>query len=212
MTPERAQDIFDRLKKFSDADEMELNLSSVNGTLTRFANNTIHQNVAEQGMVVNVRLAFDGKTASASTNKLDDESLRRAVQAARALCEVQEHDPDLLPMISQSEAAELAKSKLVPNRHFESTATAGPQERADGVEKMVAVAKRHGQISAGVFAISENDEAILNSRGLHQFHRQTLAEVSITMTGTDSSGWQKHCSTDVKDLDPAAIAEDAARR
>ena len=67
MTPERIQDIFDRLRKFSDADEMELNFIGVDATLTRFANNTIHQNVAEQGVTVNVRLAFDGKTASAST-------------------------------------------------------------------------------------------------------------------------------------------------
>src|SRR5579864_8108128 len=144
LTLERAQDIFDRLRKFTDVDELEVNIAGVDSSLTRFANNTIHQNVAEQGTAVSVRLAFDGKTASASTNKLDDESLRRALQAAKALCAVQEPDPDLLPMLSLSEVHELARGKVAPARHFKSTAATGPQERATGVEKMVAVAKRNG--------------------------------------------------------------------
>src|SRR5689334_3362977 len=135
LTPDHAQDIFDRLRKFTDVDELEVNIAGVRSSLTRFANNTIHQNVAEQGTTVNVRLAFDGKTASASTNKLDDESLRRALHAAKALCEVQEPDADLLPMLSQSEASELAKGKVAPARHFEATAATGPQERASGIEK-----------------------------------------------------------------------------
>ena len=45
--------------------------------LTRFANNTIHQNVAEENYGVSVRTVFGGRTARATTNKFDDESLKR---------------------------------------------------------------------------------------------------------------------------------------
>ena len=44
--------------------------------LTRFANNTIHQNVEEENYVVSVRTVIGRKTARATTNKLDDDSLR----------------------------------------------------------------------------------------------------------------------------------------
>ena len=66
--------------------------------MTRFANNTIHQNVSELNEAASIRVAFDGKTARASTNRFDDESLKRAVQAAESMAKVQESDPDRLPM------------------------------------------------------------------------------------------------------------------
>ena len=40
--------IAEKIFKFSDADETEVEIGAVTDALTRFANNTIHQNVAEQ--------------------------------------------------------------------------------------------------------------------------------------------------------------------
>src|SRR6266481_6532575 len=98
LTQDKAGEIFERIKKFSTADEVEVLFSGGKFALTRFANNTIHQNVAEENYVVSVRTAFDGRTARATTNKLDDESLKRVVAASEKLAKVQHPDPDLLPM------------------------------------------------------------------------------------------------------------------
>ena len=43
----KAEKIFEKIKKFSSVDEIEVLFSSTDFSLTRFANNTIHQNVAE---------------------------------------------------------------------------------------------------------------------------------------------------------------------
>ncbi len=51
LTKEKASDIFSRLKKFSTADEVEALIYGGHSALTRFANNTIHQNVAEENIV-----------------------------------------------------------------------------------------------------------------------------------------------------------------
>ena len=75
--------IAEKIFKFSDADETEVEIGVVSDALTRFANNTIHQNVAEQVLTVSVRTVLDGQTARATTNKTDDESLRRAVAASK---------------------------------------------------------------------------------------------------------------------------------
>src|SRR5208337_3370211 len=69
LTPERAEDIFSKLRRFSEADEIELLISGTRTALTRFANNTIHQNVAEEQYQISVRTSFGGRTARASTNK-----------------------------------------------------------------------------------------------------------------------------------------------
>ena len=80
LTKEQAGDIFDRIRKLSTADEVEVLFSGGRFALTRFANNTIHQNVTEENHVVSVRTVFGGRTARATTNKFDDESLRQVVQ------------------------------------------------------------------------------------------------------------------------------------
>jgi predicted Zn-dependent protease len=214
LTRDQAADLFDRIRRFSSADEVEVLISGSRFALTRFANNTIHQNVDEENHVVSVRTVFGGRTARAFTNKRDDDSLRRVVESSEALAKVQHPDPDLLPMPDSWEAAGGADHNplQVPCRHFAETAAITPQLRADGVKKIVEVARKHKLTTAGIFSSSESVEGIFNSRGLSEWHTQTLAEVSITMLAADSSGWQKANSPDVTNLDPLSLAEIAAKK
>ena len=209
---EQAGDIFDRIKKLSSADEVEVLFSGGRFALTRFANNAIHQNVAEKNHVVSVRTVFGGRTARAFTNKFDDESVRQVVQSSESLAKVQHPDLDLLPMPDSAEAAGAAPAGNTPSRHFPATAGITPELRADGVKKIVSVADRHKLTTAGVFSSAESFEGILNSRGLSTWHTQTLAEVSITMMAADSSGWQKANSPDIANLDPEMLGEIAAKK
>jgi len=219
LTPEQAGDIFDRIRNLSTADEVEVLFSGGQFALTRFANNVIHQNVAEENHVVSVRSAFGGRTARAFTNKFDDESLRQVVRASESLTKVQHPDPDLLPAPDSREAGFAggtgeapAPPRAIPSRHFAATAAITPELRADGVRKIVGVADKHKLTTAGVFSSAESFEGIFNSRGLSNWHTQTLAEVSITMLAADSSGWQKANSPDVANLNPLALAEIAAKK
>src|SRR5215472_17678911 len=102
---EQAAEIFSRIQKYSSADEVECLFYGGRFALTRFANNTIHQNVAEQNFGVSVRTVFNGRTARATTNKFDDESLKTVVRASEDLARVQEPDPDLLPVPGLREAS-----------------------------------------------------------------------------------------------------------
>src|SRR5205807_1038983 len=96
LTQDQAAEIFSRIKKHSTADELECLFYGGRSALTRFANNTIHQNVAEENYGVSVRAVFGGRTARATTNKFDDESIRNVVKASEELAKVQEPDSDLL--------------------------------------------------------------------------------------------------------------------
>src|SRR6201987_1976020 len=135
LTREEAGNIFERIKKLSSSDEVEILFSGGNFALTRFANNTIHQNVAEENHVVSVRTVFGGRTARATTNKFDDASLRRVGGASEKLAKVQHPDPDLLPMPDSNEAAGNAgggaRSTQGPSRHFAATAAITPELRAN---------------------------------------------------------------------------------
>src|SRR5579872_2157237 len=212
LTKETAGDIFDRIKKLSSADEVEVLFSGGRFALTRFANNLIHQNVADENHVVSVRSVFGGRTARAFTNKFDEESLRQVVRSAESLAKVQHPDADLLPMPDASSAGGAPATQVVPSRHFQQTADITPELRAEGVKKIVGVAQTHKLTTAGVFSSAESVEGIFNSRGLSRWHTQTSAEISITMLEADSSGWQKANSPDVGNLDPLALAEVSAQK
>ena len=209
LTSEKAAAIFDRLRKIDSADEAELLISGGKSSLTRFANNTITQNVSEENYVLSLRVNLDGRTARATTNKFDDDSLKRLVQSATDLAKVQERDPDLLPL---ADASAFNSNGPTVARTFFETASIGPKERAQAVGEMVDVAQKYKLTSAGIYATSESVEAVLNSKGLATFHSQTSADVSVTMLAADSSGWQKANLSDARDLHPREVAEIAAKK
>jgi PmbA protein len=208
ITREQAHNIFERAAKFSQADEVEVLIGGASSALTRFANNTIHQNVADENHFVSVRVAFGQRTARATTNKFDDEGLKRAVNAAEQMARVQHPDADLLLLADPK----LAPAGKLPQRAFDSTRALGPSERAEVVGTIVDVAKRNHLTTAGICSMTDSIEGIFNSRGLAAFHQQTMAEISITMLADDSSGWQKLNSPDARNLDPAMLAEVAAKK
>jgi len=207
---DKAADLVERIRKYSVADEVEVIVYTTRNALTRFANNVIHQNLAEENVAVSVRTVFAGRTARATTNKIDDEGLKRVVKASENLAKVQHSDPDLLPMSDGREGSSSAQQ--IPTRQFERTAAMTPEERAEIVRAIVAVAEKHRLTTAGIVSTSEVFEGIFNGRGLSTWHTQTAAEVSITMLGRDSSGWQKANSPNVDNLDGATLAESAARK
>ena len=77
---------------------------------------------------------------------------------------------------------------------------------------MVNVARRHKLSAAGIFSSAEIVEGIFNSKGVNDWYEQTLAEVSVSMLDSSSSGWQKANSPDVAQLNPVQMAEVAAQK
>src|SRR5947208_15647706 len=111
LSKDKSADVFSRLKKFSTADEIECLFYGGHSALTRFANNTIHQNMAEENYGVSVRTVFGGRTARAATNRFDDDSLKNVVKASEDLARVQEPDADLLPLPDAGEGARATQDR-----------------------------------------------------------------------------------------------------
>ena len=184
LPKERCQEIFSEILKYSDADETELLVWGGAHQLTRFANNTITQNVAEEGCVLSVRTVYGGRTARATTNKFDSESLHRVVASSASLARQQQPDPELLSMPGP-------QTYRPVERYFEATAVVSPQDRARSVAQAVRVAEKNGQTAAGTYSITTGMHAVLNSRGVAAYYKDTNAEFSISMLDSDSSGWAK---------------------
>src|SRR5579863_597512 len=205
LGPAELRRIAEKIFKLSEADETEVDVSAVTSALTRFANNTIHQNVAEQGLTISVRAVVDGRTARASTNKTDEDSLRRVTAAALELAQVQPRNPDLLPMLGPQKLQKVARFNA-------KTATATPADRARAVTRVCKMADAKKQTTAGIFSTGLSEIALANSRGLFEFYEDTRAEFSVTMHEKDSSGWAKATSARVGEIDPEALAQRASEK
>ncbi|SPE27670.1 Peptidase U62, modulator of DNA gyrase [Candidatus Sulfopaludibacter sp. SbA3] len=185
--------------------DVEAMVSSGGQSLTRFANNAISQNVAEQTTLLSVRPVIEGRTARASTNRLDSASIREVVEQAVALTRLCEPDSELLPLASPEEYPAV-------HRHFEATARATPQERALVVAEAIRVVEDAAQTAAGIYSTGESTFALHNSAGVSAWYAESMARFSITAMAGDSSGWAKGSACYHGDLDPLALAHAAARK
>jgi predicted Zn-dependent protease len=185
--------------------ELEVILSGEDASLTRFANNAIHQNVAERNTHISIRPVIEGRTARASTNRRDEAGIRAVVEEAIAITRLTEADPEL-PPLAAPEPLEIV------DRHFEATAQATPDERAQAVAAAIREVEARGQTAAGIYSTGEAFFGLMNSRGVSAWHNETLARFSITAMDTDSSGWAKASACDHRTLDPTALARSAAQK
>jgi PmbA protein len=175
------------------------------GALTRFANNTIHQNVAEQDRWISIRVALDHRTARATTNRFDPDSIRAAVEQASTLARSAAPNPDLLPL---NEPSVITETK----RFDAATAAATPEHRGRAVAEAIRIVESLGQTAAGIYSTGQSVEAIFNSRGVAAWHAETMAQFSITAMAGDSSGWAKASAVSHDSIDPLALARSAAEK
>ncbi len=185
--------------------DFEALVAAEDSALTRFANNGIHQNVAERSSYLSVRAVMGLRTARCSTNRLDAEGIRRVVEDSIALTRLQDEDPELLPLAEPEPAQD-------PERWHAATAEASPHQRASAVAEAIAVIRDAGQTAAGILSTEQQESALFNSRGVRCRYRETMARFSVTAMAGDSSGWAKASACNLADLDPVALAQTAARK
>ena len=202
---ERAKELFRKVLKYSTADETEAFITSTSYSLTRFANNCIHQNVAEDGTNLSVRAVVNQRTARASTNKLDENSIRQVCEAALALARLQPPNPEMLPMPGP-------QMYRAVDRFDTESAELTPQARAETVRAAIERAEKDSLTAAGVYSNHVYVTGLFNSRGLEAFHEETGSEFSITMLKEGSCGWAKKTSPSCLELEPEVLAERAAQK
>jgi predicted Zn-dependent protease len=194
-----------RLAKSIGVAETEVHVDETISALTRFANNGIHQNVAEHTVNVSVRTQVDRRTARATTNRTDEDSLRAAIEVSLSLAHSQPKNPLLLPMPGKQ------RYRAV-NRFVKQTAALTPEDRARAVRRACDLAIEKGQTAAGIFSSAQTQAAMGNSCGLFAAYLDTHAVFSITMQEGLAASWAKENAANVADIDPQRLAQRASEK
>ena len=194
-----------RLAKSAGAEEAEVHVDEVLDDLTRFANNAIHQNVSEHGITVSIRTVAESRTARVTTNRIDENSLRAAIDSALSLTASQPKDKQLLALPSKQRYRSV-------QRFIKQTAAITPEDRARAVRRACDLAVQQGQVAAGIFSTGASQFAMGNSRGLLAAYRETHAEFSVTMQEAPAASWAKANSADVREFDSQELAARASEK
>ncbi|RGC70399.1 putative modulator of DNA gyrase [Micromonospora sp. MW-13] len=171
--------------------------------LTRFANSFVHQNVAESGVGVRLRLHADGRTAAGGGSVVTPDGLaalvERTLTAAR-LCPPDPAWPGLAPPVSVPAAPVWD----------EATAFAEPAERAERVRAFVAAVG--GLEAAGYCRTAYRSAAFANSAGHSARGSTAEAAMDGIARAGGADGVARLCADRLADLDGAALGLRAAAK
>lgn len=206
MTENEFTKIAAQVFKLARKKQIEVILNDNHQHLTRFANNTIHQNVSLKNSDITVRIIDGKKTGRASTNLFDTASLARAVETAATIASVQKPDPSILPMLGAQKYAEKPKSFV------SATAKLDEKDRAAAVRKAVGMCAKKKLEAAGIFENTSNFIGVANSNGVLATQDFTASTFSITAQAKNSSGWAEETNRDVRNINPEKLAEVAIEK
>jgi predicted Zn-dependent protease len=183
LTREEAQRIAAQALRAATADETRVSVVGGARANTRFAQNQVSTAGDNSNTTVTVRSAFGRRVASATTNRLDDESLAEVVRRSEALARLAPEDPEYEP--------ELGPQTYPPRPEPTQTAPPTPEQRAAAVRAVAGAAVARDLVSTGFILSTVGASAIANSRGLFGYNRSARTAMTTTVRTPDGtgSGW-----------------------
>jgi predicted Zn-dependent protease len=212
LSREAARTLADRVLKMSAADQTRVNIVSSQSGNTRFADASITTSGNAEDTSVTVTATLGRRRASATTNILDDASLKRTVDLAAQLARLAPEDPELMPELGP-------ETYTTVGAFIDRTANLDAETRASAVRRAIEAANSAGKaagkiFSAGFLQFNAQATAVATSKGLFAYHRSTDAEFSMTARTPDGtgSGWARGGARDWHALDMAAAGRIAAQK
>ena len=212
LSRDEAKALTDRVLGMAKADETRLSLNTGWSGNTRFAGAEITTSGGITDTSLTIFSTIGKRRASATTNVLDDASLRRTVDLAERLARLSPEDPELMPELGPQQY-------ITVNAYVDRTAALTPEARAEAVKRAVDAAREAGKAVGDMFVagfLEANAGAIClaTSRGLFAYHRSTDVNLGVTARTPDAtgSGWASGGARDWGLLDAAALGRRAAEK
>ncbi len=203
MSEPELRAICDRALKATDGDQAEAVVQTYTSGLTRFANNTIHQNVASREASLQLRVVVGKRVGMVRTHDLGEDGIARA---ARNASEIARRVPEN-PVFAGLPAGRSIPP--APSGYVERTAEATPIDRATRVESLLRRARDKGLTAAGYLSTTASEVAVASSEGVWAHSPSTMAAIEAVLIGNAGSAWAERNAIDLGDIDVDAVATEA---
>lgn len=220
ITEKNLKQLTDFVLKNSKASETEVLVFVDNSSLTRFANNQIHQNVSSENLSVQVRCIVGKKQGVASTNlnlsvasfSLNTATklkLKEVTQQAYDIAKISPEDPHFVHLPGFAEG-KFTYPKVTA--FDEKTALTSPEERSKEVEKIIKLAKEKKITAFGSLSSSVGEIVVANSHGVFAYFPLTQGYLNIRVMGEISSGYAGETNMDFSKLNIELAAKRAIKK
>ncbi|HEX7335215.1 MAG TPA: TldD/PmbA family protein [Pyrinomonadaceae bacterium] len=207
LTEQEARTICEKMLSYVKADDATISVNSENYGHLRFASNAFTTSGARENVTVNVTVWIDKKRGAASTNEIDDESLKAAVALAERLARISPVDREYMPTLS--------KQTYKPvNGYAEATSNISATTRAKTINNVITACEKSKVIGAGFHQARGSASASATKNGNFNYERSSLVSLSMTARTADgtSSGYFLRNHFDVAKLDTTRVANEAIRK
>lgn len=206
---ELCQSILNKALSLATVKDADVYLSSQEQGLTRFAGNSIHQNVSHNNAQLHIRAVVGKRLGRAVTNDLREAGIAKAVGQAEHNASLMPEDPDFFGLPDpDSDAPPLSDV----DSFDPSTASFAPEDRAQAVGVVCDTAGKQGMNAYGACRTGTQEIAVASKRGAMAYHGATFAGLLITVMSDTSSGWAKGGSWRIHDLTAEALADEATAK
>ena len=207
LSKEEAQAILKKVLSFSKADECTITLAGSEGGNIRYARNAVSTAGDISTLSLGVTSAFGKKAGTATINEFDDASLEKVVRRAEELAQVSPENPEYMPILGP-------QTFLEPVTFKPSTAAINSDRRADDVAKSLKVAKDNKLEAAGYLENTATFSAMMNSKGLFGYNKNTDVTFSVTVRNQEGtgSGYTSKSYNDNSKLDTLALTKIASAK
>lgn len=194
-----------RVLEVSKAGQTEVIVQASAGALTRFANNTIHQNVAEENRSVTVRAVDGRRVGIASGNDLSPAGLKQLASAALEIARAQSEIPDF-PGLPSAQAVTKVEA------YFAGTAELSPAKRASAAMAIIKPSRRTGASASGTVSNEASHITVANSLGVLESAARTEYEVTTVIEKASGAGYAGGVAANREKVGAAAIGRRALQK
>lgn len=207
LTEKEARAITEKLLGYTKAEDATASVTSETYSHLRFAANSFLTSGRRENMNANVVVWINRKRGAASTNDLDDASLKAAVEEAERLASISPVDVEYVPTLK-------AQTYKPTMGYAEATANVPLAERAKSIGDIITASEKAGVLSAGFHQAQASAGAQATKNGNFNYERRTIASLGMTARTPDgsSSGYFLRSHYDISRLDTARISREAIRR
>lgn len=202
-----AKALTEKILSLVTADDATVGVGSDKLSHLRFARNNFLTSGTRLSRSANVTVWIDKKRGSASTNDVDDASLKMMVEEAEKIARNAPVDREYMPT--------LGKQTYKPTGGYvETTANLSLADRAKNVSDILAEMERNKVIGAGFHSARVQAGGSATKNGNFEYERTTNVSLSVTTRTTDgtSSGYFLRSHYDIAKLDTKRIARESIRK
>ena len=203
MSGSDALAIAERALALAPGGDAEVVVTAERSGFARYAGSEVHQPTLIENVTVQLRLLDGPRAGLAATNRTDDEGLAGLARRAADVLAAASPNDELPPLAPPADLPEISG-------YDEATAALGPGEQARLAEAAIAASgdlDLYGYFTSGVCEL-----AIASTTGLRASQQTTDATCLALAAGADASGYAERTAWRAADIDPAAVAEEAAAK